>query len=186
MVEKNREIKLTNRDNGEVGYTIPDLNLHRSFSSGETKTVTFEEIEKLSWSRGGLPLLKNYLIIQDKEAAEEILGHVEPEYFYTKDTVKTLLTEGTLEQLQDTLEFAPKGVIDLVKKEAVDLPVNNVAMRKEILNKTKFNVDKAVEIKEASLEDENEEETTSQRRAAPVSTKKEESGRRTTPIIIKK
>ena len=186
MVDKQKEIKLTNRDNGEVGYTIPDLHLHRSFSSGETKTVTFEEIEKLAWARGGLSLLKNYLIIQDPEAAEEILGKVEPEYYYTKDTVKTLLTEGSLEQLQDTLEFAPKGVIDLVKKEAVDLPVNNVAMRKEILNKTKFNVDKAVEIKEASLEDEPEEETTSQRRAAPVTVKTETTGRRTTPIVIKK
>ena len=45
MVEKNREIKLTNRDNGTVGYTIPDLNLHRTFSGGETKTITFEELE---------------------------------------------------------------------------------------------------------------------------------------------
>ena len=42
---KNREIKLTNRDNGTVGYTIPDLNLHRTFSGGETKTITFEELE---------------------------------------------------------------------------------------------------------------------------------------------
>ena len=185
MVEKNREIKLTNRDNGAVGYTIPDLNLRRSFSAGETKTVTFDEIEKLSWSRGGLSLLKNYLIIQDKEAAEEILGSVEPEYFYTKDTVKTLLTEGTLEQLQDTLEFGPKGVIDLVKKEAVDLPVNNVAMREEILNKTKFNVDKAIEIKKASLEEEVQEEP-SKRKAAPVETKTTTTGRKTTPIVIKK
>lgn len=186
MVDKNKEIKLTNRDNGEVGYTIPDLRLHRSFTPGETKTVTFNEIEQLAWSRGGLQLLKHYLIIQDKEAAEEILGRVEPEYYYTKDTVKTLLTEGTLEQLQDTLEFAPKGVIDLVKKEAVDLPVNNVAMRDEILKKTNFNVDKAVEIKKASLEDGAEEETTSTRRAAPVTAKVTETGRKAKPIIITK
>lgn len=190
MVEKNREIKLTNRDSGTVGYTIPDLNLHRKFTAGETKTVTFEEIEKLSWTSGGLPLLRDYLVIQDKEAAEEILGTVEPEYYYTKDTVKTLLTEGTLEQLQDTLEFAPKGVIDLVKEEAVSLPVNNVAMRKEILNKTKFNVDKAIEINEASKMDgeESSDAATTQRRANPIaaSDQKSTTGRKTTPIIIKK
>lgn len=187
MVEKNREIKLTNRDNGTVGYSIPDLNLHRTFSGGETKTVTFEELEKLAWVKGGLNLLKNYLIIQDQEAAEELLGNVEPEYYYTKDTVRTLLTEGTLEQLQDTLEFAPKGVIDLVKEEAVELPVNSVAMRDEILKKTKFNVDKAVEMKKASLEDEEPiEETASKRRAAPVTVKTTDTGRKAKPIVIKK
>jgi len=186
MVEKNREIKLTNRDNGTVGYTIPDLNLHRTFSGGETKTITFEELEKLAWVKGGLNLLKDYLIIQDKEAAEELLGNVEPEYYYTKDTVRTLLTEGTLEQLQDTLDFAPKGVIDLVKEEAVELPVNNVAMRDEILKKTNFNVDKAVEMKKAALEDEPVEETTSKRRATPVTTKTTETGRKAKPIIITK
>ncbi len=186
MVEKNREIKLTNRDNGTVGYTIPDLNLHRTFSGGETKTITFEELEKLAWVKGGLNLLKDYLIIQDKEAAEELLGNVEPEYYYTKDTVRTLLTEGTLEQLQDTLDFAPKGVIDLVKEEAVELPVNNVAMRDEILKKTNFNVDKAVEMKKAALEDEPVEETTSKRRTTPVITKTTETGRKAKPIIITK
>lgn len=186
MVEKNREIKLTNRDNGTVGYTIPDLNLHRTFSGGETKTITFEELEKLAWVKGGLNLLKDYLIIQDKEAAEELLGNVEPEYYYTKDTVRTLLTEGTLEQLQDTLDFAPKGVIDLVKEEAVELPVNNVAMRDEILKKTNFNVDKAVEMKKAALEDEPVEETTSKRRATPVTAKTTETGRKAKPIIITK
>jgi len=188
MVEKTREIKVTNRDNGKVGYTIPDINLHREFSAGETKTLTFDELEKLAWTNGGLVLLKDYLIINDKEAAEELLGHVEPEYFYTDETVKTLLTQGTLEQLQDTLDFAPKGVIDLIKQEAVDLQLNNVAMRKEILNKTNFNVDRAIEINEASKEDSEPSATKTSRRTTPIaaSSQKMTSGRRETPIIIKK
>lgn len=189
MVEKTREVKLTNRDNGKVGYTIPDTGAHREFSPGETKTVTFDEIEKLAWTAGGRALLKDYLIIEDEEVVAEILGQIEPEYYYTDETVKTLLTEGTLEQLQDTLEFAPKGVIDLVKKEAVDLPVNNVAMRKEILNKTNFNVDKAIEIKEASQsEDESSSAATTQRRANPIAASGQNStpSRKGTPIIIKK
>ena len=99
MVEKDRIINLINRDRGSVGYKIPDLNIHRTFSPGEVKKVTFDEIEKLSWVDGGLALLKHYLIIDDPEAAEEILGHVEPEYFYTDEDIRTLLTEGTLDQL---------------------------------------------------------------------------------------
>ena len=191
MVEKTREIKLTNRDSGKVGYTIPDLRLYREFSAGETKTITFEELEKLAWTKGGLSLLKDYLIIEDEEAAQEILGHLEPEYYYTDEIVKKLLTEGTLEQLQDALEFAPKGVIDLIKKESIDLPLNNVAMRKEIFNKTHFNVDRAVEINEESKIFDNEESSsaaTSQRRAAPIAANSQNSttGRKSSPIIIKK
>jgi hypothetical protein len=170
MIEKNRIVKLTNRIAGHVSYVIPDLgNRMRIFTGGETKEVTFEEIEKLAWIPGGLTMLKNYLIIQDPEVVEEILGEVEPEYYYTKDEVKTLLTQGTLAQLQDTLEFAPQGVVELVKQEAVELPVNNVAMRKEILDKTNFNVDRAIAINEATEEEDTEEDKiVSKRRSAPI------------------
>ena len=49
MIDKKMELKVTNRDNGTVGYTIPDLgNLHRNFAPGETKTLTYEELEKLT------------------------------------------------------------------------------------------------------------------------------------------
>ena len=35
MLDKNTLIKVTNRDNGSVGYSIPDLgNLKRRFSAG--------------------------------------------------------------------------------------------------------------------------------------------------------
>lgn len=187
MVEKNREIKLTNRDNGTVGYSIPDLNLHRTFSGGETKTITFEELEKLAWVKGGLNLLRNYLIIQDKEAVEEILGEVEPEYYYDKNTVRTLLQEGSLEQLQDTLEFAPKGVIDLVKEEAVDLPLNDVAKRKEILKQTRFDVDGAIKAREAYNDTTINVDDKPKRRANPVTaTTTTGKTRKSTPIIIKK
>ena len=41
MLEDKTILKVSNRDNGSVGYTIPDLgNLHRTFQPGETKEVT--------------------------------------------------------------------------------------------------------------------------------------------------
>ena len=169
MVEKTRPIKLTNRDTGSVGYSIPDLGLHRKFTAGETKTISFDELEKLSWAPGGKEMLRDYLIIEDKEAAEEILGEVEPEYFYTKETVDRLLKEGTLEQLQDTLEFGPKGVIELVKQEAVDLKLDSSVKRAEIQKATNFNVDNAIKlgVNDAPEEGESSAATTS-RRANPI------------------
>ena len=31
MVENNMTVKVTNRDNGSVGYSVPDLSFHRTF-----------------------------------------------------------------------------------------------------------------------------------------------------------
>ena len=91
MIEKNALIKVTNRDSGFVGYSIPDLNnLYRKFAPGETKNITFEELEKLSWIQGGKRIIKNYLIIDNEEAVAELLGEVEPEYYYSEEDIKKL------------------------------------------------------------------------------------------------
>ena len=43
MLKDDTKITVTKRDNGSVGYTIPDLgNLHRNYQSKETKIVTME------------------------------------------------------------------------------------------------------------------------------------------------
>lgn len=124
------------------------------------------------------------MIIQDKEAAEEILGELEPEYYYDKDTVRTLLKDGSLEQLQDTLEFAPKGVIDLIKEESVAMPLNDVAKRKEIKKQTHFDIDGAIRANEAYNDEENSEDDKPKRRATPIVTTAT-TGRKAKPIIIK-
>lgn len=156
MLQHNTKIKVLNRDNGTVHYDIPDLRIVRTFQPNETKVVTFEEIEKLSYIPGGMRLLKDYLMIQNKEAYEAIFNvntdDADPEYFYTKDEVRTLLTEGSMDQLIDCLNFAPKSVIDLVKEEAVALPLNDVAKRDVIYEKTGFNITKALEIKKIAAE----------------------------------
>ena len=64
MIDKNKLIEVKNRDNGRVGYTIPDLgNLHRTFQPQETKEIPFEELKKLSYLPGGNTILQNYLVI---------------------------------------------------------------------------------------------------------------------------
>lgn len=77
-MEKTTLIKVLNRDNGSVIYSIPEMNgLRRVFQAGETKEITFEELEKLSYIPGGMELLEDSLVILDnKEAINLILGHV--------------------------------------------------------------------------------------------------------------
>lgn len=155
MLNDNTLIKVTNRDNGSVGYTIPDLgNLRRDFQSGETKEITMNEIRKLSYIPGGFTLLEDYLIIHNEEAVKEILGEVEPEYHYAEPEIRDLLLFGSLDALKDCLDFAPEGTVNLVKKLAVDLKINDISKRQAILEATGFNVNSAVMVNEATSEEE--------------------------------
>lgn len=159
-------IKVTNRELARVGYYIPDLDVRRQFSVGETKSISFEELEKLSFIPGGKALIKNYLLVQDKEVLDKILNEkIEPEYFYTEAEIRKLLTTGTIGQLEDCLNFAPEGTISLVQKLAVELKINDINKRDLIFKKTGFNVTKAIE----NLNDEDKEEKAPVvRKAAPV------------------
>ena len=173
MIEKDTLIKVKNRDNGTVGYTIPELgNLHRSFSKGETKEITMDELRKLSYISGGKLLLQDYLIVQNQDALRELLSDdVEPEYYYGEEEIKKLLLTGSNDQLLDCLEFAPEGVIGLVKDLAVSLKINDISKRNIILEKTGFNVTNAITINEETIEGE-DEEAKSSRRSAPVTVEK--------------
>lgn len=188
MIDKKMELKVTNRDNGTVGYTIPDLgNLHRNFAPGETKTLTYEELEKLSWVPGGEYILKNNLKIDNEEVVAALLGIVEPEYYYSEDEVKILLShEGSLDQLKDALQYAPTGVIELIKSIAVKEELSDVNKRKAILDATGFNVTSAIEINHAAKEEAAQKVVTEGRRANPVTANSAPQGRKTSPIIIKR
>ena len=179
MIDEKKIVRVTNRDNGHVGYRIPDMNnLVRDFSANETKKITVEELTKLAYISGGPTLIRDYLIIDDAEVVKEVLGEVEPEYYYTEDDVKNLLLTGSLDALKDCLEFAPKGTIDLVKKLAIEIPLNDIAKRKAILEMTGFNVDAAIMVNEET-KDEMEDTQRVRRVNEPVKEEVKSTGRRT-------
>lgn len=172
METTSKYVDVTNRHTGSVGYTLPDSNLKRIFARGETKKISVDELEKLSWAEGGDYILKNYLIIKDQDALSYLnMADNEPEYFYTEADVKKLLLEGTLDQLEDTLNFAPDGVIELVKSLAVSLELPDTRKRKLISDKTGLNIDTAININTMmNAEDQPQEETAQNtgRKAAPI------------------
>ena len=171
-MEKSTLVKVLNRDNGSVVYSIPEMNgLRRVFQAGETKEVTFEELEKLSFIPGGKPLLEDSLVILDKQAVRALLGTVEQEYSYTRDDIINLMKTGSLDEFLDCLDFAPEGVTDLIKTLAVELPLNDVAKRQAIYNKLGFNVDNAIRIKKESEEPTETKSTTARRRVQKTTDK---------------
>jgi hypothetical protein len=187
MVNKDTLIKVINKDNGIVGYTVPDLGVHRNFYPGETKEVTYEELEKLSFIPGGMVILKELLEITDREATKQLFSkEPEPEYHYTKDDVKQLLLTGTLDQFLDCLDFAPEVIKDMIKDMAVDLPLNDIAKRQAIQEKLGFDVTRAIEIKNTKFDggdEDNSEEygRINKRRTAPIKEAIAPSGRRYKP-----
>lgn len=161
-------VEVKNRNNGYTGYTLTS-GVRRQFNIGETKKIDIEELKELSQMEGGEFLLRNYLIINDKPALEFLNINPEPEYWYDEPEIKKLLEEGSLDQLEDCLNFAPQGVIDMVKDLAVKMEVPDTRKRKMILDKTGFSVDNAINVnKVMNTETEEEAPKTTERKAAPI------------------
>lgn len=168
MLKDTDLIEVINRSSGGVGYEIPDSNgLIRTFQKREKKKIPFEEIRKLLYQVGGEYIFTNLLVIKNEEAVKELFStRPEPEYYYTEVEVRTLLETGTLDQLLDCLDFAPEGVIDIIKDVAVKIKLNDVSKRDAILAKTGFNVSKAIEINEETDVEEASEKIN--RRTSPI------------------
>lgn len=173
MLNKDTIIKVTNRSYGSVGYEVPDLGIRREYQPKEIKEVTYEELLKLSYSSGGKRIIEKYLVVDNEEAVAQLLGDVEPEYYYTEIEVKELLLNGSYAQLEDCLDFAGSGVIDLVRKLAVDLQINDIRKREIILEKTGFNVSSAIQIAKDAQEENDVQPSRARRRSAPISVKDE-------------
>lgn len=148
-------VSVTNRNNGFTGYTIPDTGVTKTFMPGETKKIDLEELKQLQYVEGGDYLLKHFLIIDNKTALEALnMENVEPEYFYTENEIRELLTNGSLDQLEDTLNFAPEGVIEIIKTMAVTIELPDTRKRKMISDKTGLSIDSAIRLNEAMRADE--------------------------------
>ncbi|MCF0126436.1 MAG: hypothetical protein HUJ68_11930 [Clostridia bacterium] len=140
-------VNVKNRGTASVGYHLNDGQVKRMFAPGEVKKgiITVGELEQLTYADGGFKLLKKYLVINEPKVCEYLGLDLEPEYFYTEDDVKKLLLSGTLEQLLDCLDFAPQGVLDLIKKYAVELKINDIQKRQSIKDKLGFDVSSAID-----------------------------------------
>lgn len=165
-----KTVKVTNRSQGYTGYQIPDSNVTRIFTPGESKNLPLEELQQLQWVAGGEYVLRNALIINDRDALSALnMEDVEPEYFYTEEDIRKLLDSGSLDQLEDALNFAPAGVIELIQKIAVETEVPDIRKRNMISEKTGFNINNAINVNHVmSDETEKKDEGPTKRKAAPI------------------
>lgn len=162
-----------NRSASRVHYSVPELGIKsRDFAPGEVKKIKREELEGLSYIPGGINLIRNYLLIVNPQAREEFVGKVEPEYNMTEKEVRELIISGSNDEWLDCLDFAPEGVIDLIKTLAVEIPLTDTVKMEQFKQKT--GVDLARQIR-AKQEEEAEmaaaqaqQDARPQRRVQPV------------------
>ena len=137
--------KMKNRSASIVVYSIEDLNLNRRFTPGETKEVTLEEVEKLLYKPGGRSLFLTYLQVPAEVMAKLGFAEQEPEYYYTEEDIKRLMTTGSLDEFLDFLDFAPPGGISIAKDLAIKLPLADMNKANALTKATGFDVMKALE-----------------------------------------
>lgn len=175
-MDLNKRVNVKNRSTATAGYTLPDSGIRRTWAPLEVKKgITVAELEQATYIAGGLVILQDYLQINDKEVCEYLGIETEPEYFYTEEDIVKLLSQGTLEQFLDCLDFAPDGILDMIKKVSVETKLNDISKRQAIQEKLGFNVNKAIEMDLYSKEIGTSEGTPSTgRRSNPINQTNEE------------
>lgn len=147
-----------NRSASVVVINIPDLGIRREFAPGESTRMSFAELQKLSFQAGGRELMANFLQIMDDDVNDELNVPREPEYYMSEEQIVEMLQSGSLAQFEDCLDFAPIGVIDLVKQISVQLPLTDTIKINALHEKTGFDVIKALDNQRADSEPEEVEE----------------------------
>ena len=138
-------VTVENRTAGKIVYQIPDRHIRRELAPRQAVRVPKEEIEALSYTAGGLDLIRNHLLVKDEQVLDELNIHREPEYYMNADNVAKLIREGSLNEFKDAIDFAPDGVVDMIKDLSVQMPLNDFSKRQALKEMTGFDVDKAIE-----------------------------------------
>lgn len=171
MVNKEKRVKVVNRASGSLAYKIDTLRVTRHWRRpGDYLNISIAELLELKTVKGGQSLLENYVIIEDKEALSVLFPdqELEPEYKYGVKEIEVLLYEADTEHLLDALDFAPKGVLDLIKAKSAEKLPNTTAKIEAINKKFKIDLNKINELYQEKEILEEKPEPTRRRRTAPI------------------
>ena len=174
-------LSVKNRGSSMVSYRIPEAGIRRSFAPGEVKQLSAEELEQLTFQPGGMVLLTNFLQILDLDTINNMGMRVEPEYHMSEQDVAKLIVAGSLDSFLDALDFAPIGVLDLIKKLSVTIPMTDINKRKALKEKTGFDVEAALRNIAAEQEDDTQNTILKQNNGERRVKEDVPAGRRTAP-----
>lgn len=139
---------------------------------GVKRDISFAELKAISNDKGGRIALRDLCMIIDKrETVEELMKElgidIQEEYFYSPKVIKYILKEGELDLLEDTLNFAPMGVVDLIKRLSIELKISDKNKLDMIKKITGSNVEMMIESKK--IQDSMKEEEKVKQRKTNIS-----------------
>lgn len=148
-VEETTVVPVRNMVDHTVSYIVEDLNVTRRFDPFETKEISIRELRALNYKRGGRVLLRDYLSVKNDDFRREIgIPEDAIEYDYRQADIDEILLEKPVEVLEDTLEFGPEGIKELVQSRAVKLQIPDMSKRQIIYEFTGVDVNKQIKLKQ--------------------------------------
>ena len=178
--------RVKNRGASTVVYKIADKGIRREFKPGQIMSISSEELEELTFQPGGTLILSQFLQIMDLDGIQAARIKTEPEYHYSEQDIAKLITSGSLDAFLDCLDFAPIGVIDLIKKMSISIPMVDIQKRKALKEKTGFDVEAALKHNEEDKEDDQKTILKTNNNGERRVKNDVPAGRRTTPPVAPK
>ncbi len=179
---KNQKIEVVSRYGGMISIKESNTGIVRTWPKcGAKLYLTEDSLLNLSMTPGARKLIQDYLIIKNDEVLEELEVDVELEYHYEVKEVTDLLMNGSEEELIDALNLAPKGVVDLIKKVAIEIQLPNMNKRKIIDKMLQVDISKMIEVAHTESSDVAEKpkvrERLAQQKEAVRETRQEKAGK---------
>lgn len=152
-ISDNTVVQTVNMVDHPISYVLKEQNIIRRFEPYETKNLTIGELRTLNYKQGGRFLLREYLSVKN-DAFRKELGIPEDaiEYDYTVYDIDRILLEESDDVLKDTLEFGPRGIVELIQSRAVKLKIPDVGKRDIIKQFTSVDINKQIELQEQQEE----------------------------------
>ena len=127
--------------------------------------------------------MMSFLQVTENKAIEDLNIPTEVEYHMSEEQIIDLLLNGDLDAYLDCLEFAPVGVIDLIKLYAVELPLTDTRKIEALKEKTGFDAAVAYKNKMADLAPEDAAPAAQEEEKKPTA---QTNGRRRTNVSYEK
>lgn len=116
------------------------------FGPQQTKTLSAGELRSMAYVPGVLSMLYDgKLRIKNKDLCVEFNIPVDvPEYDMTQDDVDDMLLNKELDYLLDALDWAPEGILELIKNRAIALRITDIVKRKSISDALGCDIDNMI------------------------------------------
>lgn len=156
LLDGNTEIMVENMCGHRIGIFLQSSNQRRYFEPNVPMPMKVADIRELNWQSGGQYMLMNQLRIKNKDLAYEI-GVPEDliEYWWTTQDIVNALTTSSLDVFLDALDWAPEGIIEQMKNQAIKLEISDNRRIKALQERTGADITAIIANKHSYENDDN-------------------------------